>query len=103
MKVIENSSGPFNGWGSALTLAGTLMGQPWLGAIGTGMNAIDSMSTGGGGQKGQQNMMGNIDQMLDYMKQAGWINPASGSIAKKGIDTKGLEVLGNLRSIMGGA
>ena len=79
MQVLKNNSSTFGGWGNALSLVGTLTGQPWLGAIGMGMNAVDSITSGG--QQGQQGSIGSIDQMLDYMKQAGWINPASGNIA----------------------
>ena len=81
MAVIDarGNNSTFGGLGSFATALGTLTGQPWLSAIGMGMNAVDSMSAGGSGGSGGG--MGNIDQMLDYMKQAGWINPASGSIA----------------------
>ena len=67
----------FGGFGGLLTTVGTLTGQPWLSGIGMGMNAVDAMSSGGG----VQGASGSLDSMLDYMKQAGWFNPASGSIA----------------------
>ena len=80
MAVIQTQgSGPFGGTGGFAMALGMMTGQPWLGAVGMGMNAVDGMYTGGGG--GSSGGMGSIDQMLDYMKQAGWINPASGSIA----------------------
>lgn len=76
--IVKQGSGPFGGLGGFATMLGTVTGQPWLGAVGMGMNAVDGMFTGGGGQGGQQ---GGMSQMLDYMKQAGWFNPASGNIA----------------------
>ena len=101
MAVIQTGgSGPFGGWGGFATALGTLTGQPWLGAVGMGMNAVDSMYTGNSGGSGGG--MGNIDQMLDYMKQAGWINPASGNIAKKntGFNGDSTDVLQYFRGLM---
>lgn len=101
MAVIQTKgSGPFGGFGGFATALGMMTGQPWLGAVGMGMNAVDGMYTGGGGGSGGG--MGNIDQMLDYMKQAGWINPASGNIAKKntGFNGDSTDVLQYFRGLM---
>lgn len=70
----------FGGFGGFASALGMLTGQPWLSAIGMGMNAIDGMTAGTAG--GAASAAGSLDQMVDYMKQAGWFNPASGSIAK---------------------
>lgn len=78
--IVQQGSGPFGGLGGLASALGTITGAPWLGAVGMGMNAVDNMYTGGG-QGGQS---GSMDKMLDYMQQAGWFNPASGSIAKAG-------------------
>ena len=81
MAVIQPKGGgsTFGGWGGLFTGLGMLTGQPWLSGIGMGMNAVDSMTSGGGGGAG--GTAGSFNQMIDYMKQAGWFNPAQGSIA----------------------
>lgn len=99
MAVIQTKkSGPFGGWGGLATAVGTLTGQPWLSAIGSGMNAVDSMY-GGDSEKSQ----GSLDKMLDYLKEAGWINPAAGSIAKSGsTGAQNAQFLKTLGEAMGG-
>ena len=101
MAVIQTQgSGPFGGWGGAATLVGTLTGQPWLTAIGTGMNAADSIATGGRrGSSGSNGLDGKLfDDAIEQLK--GWINPAIGNIAKPG---DGSQVLKYLREGMAGA
>ena len=94
-----NGGSTFGGWGNAIGLVGTLTGQPWLSAIGAGMNVADSISSGG--QQGQQGAMGNIEKMLDYMKEAGWFNPAAGNIAKQSVfNGDSTDVLQYFRGLM---
>ncbi len=98
--IVQQGSGPFGGFGGLASALGTLTGQPWLGAVGMGMNAVDNMYTGGGQSGGQG---GSMDKMLEYMKQAGWINPASGNIASTGGQgAKNAEFLKTLGTAMGG-
>lgn len=82
MAVIPPKSGgssTFGGLGGLFSAVGLLTGQPWLSGIGIGMNAIDGMTSGTAG--GAASAAGSFDQMVDYFKEAGWFNPASGNIA----------------------
>ena len=81
--IQNNNSSPFGNLGTLGTLAmfgGTLTGQPWLTALGTGMSAAGKML---GGQGNMNDQKQNADAFQEAIKGLwGWVNPASGNIAK---------------------
>ena len=66
--------------GSLAFFGGTLTGQPWLTALGTGMNAANKMING---QGNMNDMKTNQDAFQESMEGL-WnlVNPASNNIAK---------------------
>ena len=68
--------GLLGGLGALATIGGALTGQPWLGALGTGLNAVNSMMKGGGVQSAES-LASALDELLNS-----WKNPVSGNIAK---------------------
>lgn len=69
---------PLGSLGSLGIAVGTLTGQPWLTALGTGMSAANSMINGNGNSAAQ-----SIGAFQDALKGIlGWTNPAHGNIAK---------------------
>lgn len=76
----SSGGGLLSGLGTLATLGGSLFGAPWLGALGTGMTAADSILNGGGaGGLGNTGM--TMKDILDQIAGA-WKNPASGNIAQ---------------------
>ena len=83
MSVIMAPQKQNNSLGLLGTLAmfgGTLTGQPWLTALCTGMSAAGKML---GGQGNMNDQKQNADAFQEAIKGLwGWVNPASGNIAK---------------------
>ena len=81
MAVITAPQSKNNSLGTLGTLAmfgGTLLGQPWLSALGSGINAANSMINGNYSSAPQA-----TSAFQDAIKGLwGWVNPASGNIAK---------------------
>lgn len=69
---------PLGSLGTLGMAVGTLTGQPWLTALGSGMSAANSMINGNGYAAPQ-----SLSAFQDALKGIlGWTNPASGNIAK---------------------
>jgi len=72
--VTGGGGGLLGGLGKLAGAAGVLTGNPWLGALGMGMGAADSLINGGSPQ-------GAVGQVLSGLLYGGWQNPAAGNIA----------------------
>ena len=68
--------GLLGGLGALATIGGALTGQPWLSALGTGLNAANGMMNGGGAQSA-----GSLASAIGDLVNS-WKNPAGGNIAK---------------------
>lgn len=78
--VLKNNGGPLGSLGSFGMALGTLTGQPWLTALGTGMKATDSLLNGNNGVNTNTNNIGALQEALKGLWE--WVNPASDNIAK---------------------
>ena len=67
---------PLGSLGSLGMAVGTLTGQPWLTALGTGMTAANSIMNGNSTPESLSSFQDALKGIL------GWVNPAQGSIAK---------------------
>ena len=67
---------PLGSLGTLGMAVGTLTGQPWLTALGTGMSAANSMMNGNPNPQSASSFQDALKGIL------GWVNPASGNIAK---------------------
>ena len=72
---------PLGSLGSLGMAAGTLTGQPWLTALGTGMLAANKMFNGKDDEDTRSAFQESLKGILDY-----WKNPAQGSIATSNPD-----------------
>lgn len=81
VQYVQESGGLGSILGGLATIGGALTGNPWLGALGTGIN----MMTGGGSAGGLGgSTSGGIDSMASILNDiigGKWKNPASNSIA----------------------
>ena len=85
VKYIESQkSNPLGLLGTLAMFGGTLTGNPFLTTLGTGMTAANKMINGQGNMNDYKE---NADAFQEAMKGLwGWVNPASGSIAKSAGD-----------------
>ena len=67
--------GLLGGLGALASIGGVLTGQPWLSALGTGLNAANGMMNGNAQSAGD--LAGAIGGLINS-----WKNPVSGNIAK---------------------
>ena len=67
--------GLLGGLGALASIGGMLTGQPWLSALGTGLNAANGMMNGNAQSAGS--LAGAIGDLIN-----GWKNPVNGNIAK---------------------
>ena len=67
--------GLLGGLGALATIGGALTGQPWLSALGTGLNAANGMMNGNA--QSASGLAGAIGDLVNS-----WKNPAGGNIAK---------------------
>ena len=66
---------PLGSLGTLGMAVGTLTGQPWLTALGTGMSAANSMMNGNPNPQSASSFQDALKGIL------GWVNPAQGNIA----------------------
>ena len=71
---------PLGSLGSLGMAVGTLTGQPWLTALGSGMSAANSMINGNSTPEALSSFQDALKGVL------GWVNPAQGNIAKSAGD-----------------
>lgn len=71
--VTKGGGGLLGGLGKLAGIAGMATGNPWLGALGMGMGAVNGMMNG--------DTQGAMEQVLAGILNGGWQNPASGNIA----------------------
>ena len=61
----QKSSGILGTLGTLATLGGMAFGVPWLGAIGTGMKAADTLMNGNSSYSDQAQATGNLGEVLN--------------------------------------
>ena len=88
-------SSPLGSLGSLTGAVGTLTGNPWLTALGTGMGAVGSMMNGNSNPQSVSTLQEALKGVL------GWENPASGNIAKAAPGV-GTHILDYMRKNYGG-
>ena len=69
------ANSPLGSIGTITTAVGTLTGQPWLSALGTGMTAANSLINGNSTPEAHSSFQDALKGIL------GWVNPAQGNIA----------------------
>lgn len=78
--VLQNNGSPLGSLGTLGMALGTVTGQPWLTALGTGMKATDSLLNGNNNAQTTANNIGSLQEALKGLW--GWVNPASDNVAK---------------------
>ena len=82
----QQSSGILGTLGTLATLGGMVTGQPWLGMLGTGLGAADTLingrSSGGGGSANTASATGDLGKLLKQLKDNIWVNPSDNNVAK---------------------
>ena len=91
VKVVEKKNNTLGMLGTLASLGGMVTGQPWLGALGTGMQGMNSMMNGDSNIQTGQATAGALNEVLNNLKDI-WRNPAK-STTQAAID-KAQEVLG---------
>lgn len=81
----QRSGGILGTLGTLATLGGTAFGVPWLGLLGTGMTAADTLinggSSGGGGYEATSKATSDFGKVLKQLKDM-WFKPSDNNVAK---------------------
>ncbi len=67
--------------GTLAAIGGMAAGQPWLGALGTGMQGMNAIMNGNSNMSTANATNTSLSAMLDKLKNI-WKNPADDNIAK---------------------
>ena len=73
--VLQNNGGPLGSLGTLGIALGTVTGQPWLTALGTGIKATDNLLNPKSSVQSNKESAGTLQEALKGLW--GWVNPAS--------------------------
>ena len=75
VKTVEKKNNTLGMLGTLASIGGAAFGVPWLGALGTGMQGMNSMMNGDSSMKTGQDTAGALSEVLSNLKDI-WKNPA---------------------------
>lgn len=81
VQYVQEKSGLGSLLGGLATIGGALTGQPWLSALGTGINMMSGNGGSGGLGGATGGVNGSMSDILNGIVCGKWFNPASKSIA----------------------